>query len=168
MSMTRPTEPNQSVPSESFGSHAPQALRSVPMARLSCWLIPRRLRYRAIDVSVRICQTPTARGQPVVFRVVFHNQWPLPIAIPVTQSPPWTWTIAEQQAVAPTRRRERATPFQFRRGERKQFVKRWGGTVHPEEDRWRFVDPGLYTIRVTIATPDDAGLVDTATVRIGE
>lgn len=143
--------------------------RSVNWRKASHAFLPTGLRARAIEVSVETDHEVYAPDQPVNFFVEFRNRFPTPISIPTTSPVPWTWDVngLEQASKVDDDVPERADLFEFSRGERKQFSRRWTQRVRESESEWSVADPGEYTLTVSINAKRDADrLRDSVTFRI--
>lgn len=154
-------------------SDTPQAVRSVDSTALSRRLLPTRLRQWAISVSVRTPDTEYPIGARIPFEVTMKNALPIPVTIPVRSRVPWNWSVngfTEASRLDSDHERGDASGFQFDRGERKQFRKRWDGMFKVESARWEKAEPGAYTIGagLNVSASADKGLYDETTIRLIE
>lgn len=142
------------VPNESDGG----GRGHVDWANLSHAFLPTTLRSRAVSVSVETNRETYGPDDPVGFRVTFANRLPVPVTV-VTDSPKrWDWSVdgrTEASALPVDRPRER-TRFQFGRGERKRFHRRWHQRVRESERGWRRADPGDHMLAVGVNAVDGA------------
>lgn len=126
--------------------------RSIRWDKASHALMPERLRPWAISVSVETNEETYARDEPVGFRVEFANRLPVPVTLRTTSPVRWTWALngierASEVADAPP---EETTLFEFSRGERKRFTRRWSQRVRVADREWETADPGEYTLSVGV------------------
>lgn len=175
MSRTRgsdgPTRDGDRSRSPREGAAQPQTFGSVDATTWSRRLIPNWLRHWAIAVDVSSPQSAYPAGTDVPFVVTMKNVLPIPITVGVRSPIPWTWDVdghVEASRVGGRYPPEQLTAFDFTRGERKQFRKRWDGMFKIADDEWERADPGEYTIGAGINVDDAAGkgLYDETTVRI--
>lgn len=161
------------APRERPREATPQAMRSVPSGLLSRWVVPARLRYWAIGVSVSAPDRSFAQGDAVPFEVRLRNRLPIPITLPVESPVPWTWSVDGVRSAEraggrslPSERRG----YQFDRGESKAFTRRWSGSFRIGAREWERAEPGEHTIRIALAVadPEANGLVAETTVHVGE
>lgn len=158
-------------PNERDVREKPRAARNVPVQALSDALVPTWLRYRAVSVSV---STPEPSYPPltaVPITVTMKNTSPFPVTIRTRSPVVWTWHVdgypeaSHVQTAEPSRSGE----FQFDRGERKRFTRRWDQLFRISDSEWVECAPGEYTVGAAINVPDaeENGLADETTVRIG-
>ncbi|WP_418285896.1 hypothetical protein [Halorubrum sp. DTA46] len=161
-------------------SHAPnerkretklQAFRSVPSSTLSDLLVPRRLRHRFVSVDVRTPESEYAVGESIPFAVTIRNHMPFPVSIPTASPLLWEWSVdgdVEASAVPLRDPPDEPGRFEFDRGERKEFRKRWDQLFRVSDSEWVPAEPGDHTIGAAINTADAdrKGLAGEATVRI--
>lgn len=148
-----------------------QAMRSVPSAALSEWLLPQSVARRFISVSV---ETPTNRvpvGETVPFTATFRNALPVPVTLRTASPVLWDWSV--DGAVEASRVDLRNPPdepgaFEFGRGERKEFPRRWDLHFRESAAEWMPAEPGTYTVRVAVnvADPERSELVAETTVEV--
>ena len=148
-----------------------QAMRSVPATTLSRALLPRWLRHRCLTVDVRTRSDTYVAGEPIPFTVIMRNVAPIPISVTTTSPLYWEWTIdglPEASQVPHCDPPAEPGRFEFDRGERKTFERRWTQSVRTGSRSWEPVEPGRYRIGATInvADPSAAGLQDETTVEI--
>jgi hypothetical protein len=149
----------------------PQAFRSIDAGALSRWLVPDRLRHRAISVEVSTPQSAYPVGSRVPFTVEMRNAMPFPITVATLSPLLWNWSVdglSEASHVDPYDAPGERGGFAFGRGERKQFRKRWDGMFRTGETEWERADPGEYTIGagLNVDDPRESGLYDETTVRL--
>jgi len=136
-------------PNERNTSDELQAMRSVNATELSRWLIPDRLRYRAISIEVSTPRTEYPVGTTVPFRVTMRNALPFPITIRTVSPLLWTWSVDGTTGASHVSLRDspdEAGTFHFDRGERKRFTKRWKQMFRVSETKWEPATRGKYVI----------------------
>ncbi len=159
------------APRERQRETRPQALRSVPSGSLSRWLVPDRVRYWGLSLDIATPRTEFRVGEHVPFQVTMKNSLPFPVVI-ATQSPLlWTWHVDdhhEASKVPADGPPEEERGFQFDRGERKRFRKRWDGMFKIADAEWERAPPGEYTIGVGLNVDGAAekGLYSETTVTL--
>ncbi|WP_049926056.1 hypothetical protein [Halopiger goleimassiliensis] len=161
------------TPSENDPRSRVQTARSVDSTALSRWLVPQRVRYRAISVEISTPQTSYAGGDPIPFTITMSNALPVPVVLRTDSPVRWTWAVdGKTEASERLRYDPPAEPGQFRfdRGERKRFRRRWDGLFRVSDSEWVPAEPGDHTIGVRLNVPDAAakGLAAETTVRIQE
>ena len=157
-------------PGEREDRARPTAMRSLPAERLSRYLLPHRLRCRAVDVSVSTPQDAYPRGEPVPFLVEMHNALPFPVSLRTRSPLLWSWSVdghreADRTAEEPGGEERRLA---FQRGERKRFRRRWNGLFRVSETEWEEPRRGEYTLSAAINVDGGArsAVTDATTVRI--
>lgn len=115
-------------------------------------LLPATLRPWAVTVSVETDREVYELDEPVRFRVTFQNRLPVPVTL-VTDSPRrWEWSLDGRPEASnvtsdpPTE----PTRFEFARGERKRFHRRWDQRVRESEREWRAAERGEHTLSAGI------------------
>ncbi len=157
-------------PNERDERTQPRASRTLPASALSKRLVPERLRYRAVSLSVSVPKSVYAEGERVPITITMRNAAPFPVTLE-TQSPiRWTWHVdgyneASHVWEAPD---SGAREFRFDRGERKRFRRTWEQLFRVTEAEWREATPGEYVIgaSINVEDPVDRGVSDRTTVRI--
>lgn len=152
-------------------SDTPQAFRSVDSTALSRRLLPSRLRQWAISVDVRTPDNEYPIGAQIPFEVTMKNALPMPVTIPVRSRVPWNWSVngfTEASHLEQEHDKSNPSGFQFDRGERKEFRKRWDGMFKVESARWEEAEPGEYTIGAGVNVDSSAakGLYDETTIQL--
>jgi hypothetical protein len=149
----------------------PQAFRSIDATGLSRRLVPARLRHWAISIDVSTPESEYPAGSTVPFAVTMKNAMPFPVTITTRSRLLWQWDVDGHPEAS--RHGSREVPdgqaaFEFDRGERKRFRRRWNGMFRLSASEWEQPDPGTYTLGAGINVPDAAekGLYDETTVRI--
>lgn len=150
---------------------SPQTFRSIDAGAWSRRLLPARLRHWAISVDVSTSRSEFPAGTPVPFTVTMKNPLPMPVTVAVRSPIRWTWSVDGHVEAARVDRHdppEVATGFEFDRGERKRFSKRWDGTFQVADAEWERAGPGEYTIGagLNVADAPGKGLYDETTVRL--
>ncbi|PSP34178.1 hypothetical protein BRC64_01420 [Halobacteriales archaeon QH_10_67_22] len=149
----------------------PQSFASVDATVWSRRLLPHWVRRAAVSVEVSTPRSTVPVGSQVPFTVTMDNALPVPVTIPVRSRRLWTWSVdghVEAARVDLPDPPSEHTGFEFGRGERKQFDKRWDGMFQVSGDEWEPADPGEYTIGAGLNV-DDAprkGLYDETTVTL--
>jgi len=132
----------------------PQTVRWLDAESWSRRLVPAWLRRRAISVRV---VTPGedavfSREDGVPFEVRMKNALPVPVTLRTTSPLLWSWSV--DGAVTASRvwaePEGKARAFQFDRGERKRFRKRWDGLFQVSEREWAPAPAGEYTIGAAV------------------
>ncbi|THE64417.1 hypothetical protein D8Y22_13480 [Salinadaptatus halalkaliphilus] len=143
--------------------------RTIDWAALSHALLPRRLRTRAITVSVRTDADVYHRGDPVAVEIDLRNRLPVPIRLRTDSPNVWTWTV-DGEPVDARDVPDRPGSIHFDRGERKRFHRRWSQRVRVRDREWKPVEPGTYTIAARLSRGDAAarGLADRTAIEIVE
>lgn len=144
--------------------------RTIDYASASHALMPTALRHRAVSVSVETDRESYGPDEPVRFRVLMHNRFPVPVVLRVPTPVRWQWGVDGH----PEASRVEATPpaepalFEFDRGERKRFDRRWHQRFRESEREWSRAARGEHTLSAWVAVDDPAakGLHAEATVRI--
>lgn len=149
----------------------PQSFRSINAAAWSRRLVPASLHRWAISVDVSTPEPAYRVGTPIPFSVTMKNAFPMPVTVGVRSPIRWTWSVDGHVEAAHVDRHDppdQRTAFEFDRGERKQFRKRWNGMFQIGEAEWERADPGEYTIGAGLNVDDAAGsgLYDETTVTI--
>lgn len=158
------------VPSET-GRDRPRAFRSIDVGAVGRRLVPASLRHRAISVDVTTPRTEYPVGSTVPFGVTMKNAMPFRVALTTRSRLPWQWDVdghPEGSQVEVHDAPEGEAVFEFARGERKEFRRRWSGMFRLTESEWEPADPGGYTIGAAINVGNTAGegLRAETTVRI--
>lgn len=159
------------APNEADSSVRPQAMRSVDAGLLSRLVVPQSLRHRAISVGITTPKTEYAIGERVPFRVTMKNAMPFPISISTRSPLLWTWDVdgvTEASHVPLHDPPDESGRFEFDRGERKQFTRRWTQQFRISENEWEPVRPGEYTIgaRINVEDAERKGLYDETSVHV--
>lgn len=149
----------------------PRAMRSVNGGTLSRLLLPARLGDRALSVAVSTPQAEYPERGSIPFTVTMKNALPVPISVRTESPVLWTWTVdgAREASRVPVRDPpDEAGVFEFDRGERKQFRRRWDQLFRVSDSEWERADPGTYTIaaEINVGDPETRGLSGTTTVQI--
>jgi len=158
------------VPNESERER-PQAFRSINVGALSRRIVPTRLRHWSISVDVSTPRSEYPAGSTVPFAVTMKNAMPFPITVATRSRLLWQWDVdglPEASRVEVRDVPEGEAGFEFDRGERKRFRRRWNGMFRLSDTEWELAEPGKYTIGAGVNV-DDAprkGLYDETTVRI--
>jgi len=148
-----------------------QAMRSLPSSTLSDLFVPTALRHRFLSVAVETAEDEYTVGESIPFTVTIRNHVPFPVSI-ATESPVlWTWSVdgdVEASSVSLRDPPDETGRFEFDRGERKRFRKRWNQLFRVTETDWEPAEPGEHTISAAINAPDSEskGLTGETTVRI--
>lgn len=158
------------APVERQRQTTPQSFRSINSTSWSRRLIPHWLRHRAISVRIETTEAEYRVGEPVPFRVTMKNAMPFPVTI-VTESPlVWDWAVDDLPRASHVTKQppDETDQFQFARGERKQFHKRWDGMFKVAGDEWERAGPGEYTLSASISVDgaDGKGLSAHRTIRL--
>jgi len=159
------------TPTERDDDARPQALRSINGSAWSRRLLPTRVRRRAISVEVSTPRTEFSEGEPIPFTVTMKNALPVPVTIRTASPLLWTWDVdgdAEASRVSLRDPPDESGAFEFDRGERKRFRKRWRQLFRVTESEWEPAAPGEYDIGAGINVEDaeGSGLYDATTVTI--
>jgi len=149
----------------------PQAMRSVDGGALSRLLLPARVGDRALSVTVSTPRTEYTKGGSIPFTVTMKNALPVPVSVETESPVLWTWNVdgaTEATRVTVRDPPEEAGVFEFDRGERKQFRRRWDQLFRVSDSEWERADPGTYTIgaEINVGNPEGRGLSDGTTVQI--
>jgi len=99
------------------------------------------------------------------------NALPLPLTLTTRSRLLWQWDVdglPEASHVEVRAVPEGEAGFEFDRGERKRFRRRWNGMFRLSDSEWEPADPGEYTIGAGVNVTDapGKGLYDETTVRI--
>ncbi|RZV08543.1 hypothetical protein BDK88_2615 [Natrinema hispanicum] len=144
--------------------------RTIDWAALSHAVTPQALRYPAIDVGVSTDKRRYEPGDPVDITITFRNRLPIPIRIRTDSPNYWYWTVDGLRSASQVPRAvpDRPAAFSFTRRERKRFQRQWHQRMQVSEDEWQPVDPGTYTLAVSLTRSDAAarGLIDHTTIEI--
>lgn len=149
----------------------PQSFRTLDTRSLSRGLFPARLRHWAISVDVSTPRAEFPADGTVPFTVTMKNAAPFPVTLAVRSRRLWTWSVDGHTDAAHVELHdapEGRVGFEFDRGERKVFRKRWNGHFQVSDDEWEAAGPGEYTIAAAVDVDDAAGkgLAAEATVRL--
>jgi hypothetical protein len=149
----------------------PRTFRSFDAGMFTRRLLPTRLRHAAISVSVSTPRDSYPVGESVPFEVRMKNALPMPVTIAVDSPVRWTWSVDGHVEASRVDRHDppdQRTAFDFDRGERKRFRKRWNGSFQVGDREWEHATPGEYTIGagLNVADPASRGLYDETTVRL--
>lgn len=155
--------------------HSPRERDGTPTYRSVNWraashaLLPVRLRRWAIDVDIETSRDAYAVDEPVDLRVRFRNRLPIPVTLR-TQSPvPWHWAVdghVDAELEPPEEPDDRSV-FEFARSETKMFTRRWSQRFKTDDRTWEPVEPGEYTLSVSVNRADaDETLRAETSVRI--
>lgn len=149
----------------------PQSITSLNASALSDWLLPHRLRHRAIAVEISTPREEYAVGEAVPFAVTMRNRLPVPVTIETASPLLWTWHVdGDEEASQVPQHDPPSTPgeFAFDRGERKEFRRRWSGLFRISETEWEPASPGEYVVGAAINVTNAAacGLAAETTVRV--
>jgi hypothetical protein len=149
----------------------PQSFRSIDTRGLTRWIVPARLRHWSVSIDVSTPRSEFPAGATVPFAVTMKNAMPFPVTIATRSRLLWQWDVdgvPEASRVDLRDVPEGEAAFEFDRGERKQFRRRWNGMFRLSGGEWEPATPGEYTIGAGINVADAAekGLYDEATVRI--
>ena len=149
----------------------PRTFGSVDAGAVTRRLVPQRVRQWAISVDVSTPRSEYPADGAVPFTVTVKNVLPFPVSLKVRSRRFWTWSVDGLTDASHVPARDPAggtVVFEFGRGERKQFRKRWHGSFRLSDDEWERAGPGEYTIAATLNV-DDAekkGLAAHTTVRL--
>lgn len=128
-------------------------------AKASHALMPRRLRDRAIEVTVETDRAVYGPEQPVGIRIRFRNRIPFPIAIPTPTRRRWDWAVdgkaraaSEEYEPAPTDR----SLLSFHRSETKVFKRIWHRRFRTAPDHWESASAGAHEISAFVAVENPA------------
>ncbi|NGM69753.1 hypothetical protein G6M89_12160 [Natronolimnobius sp. AArcel1] len=150
----------------------PSAMRSMNSLALSQRVVPERLRRYGVSVSIATPRTEYSPDESVPFLVTMRNTLPFPVALSTTSQVRWTWSIDGHDEAAQFDLEYAADPgqFEFNRGERKRFPKRWQQVFRVSETEWERAPPGTYTIgaRINVDGAEAAGLAAETTIKITE
>lgn len=149
----------------------PQAFRSIDGSAWSRRLLPTWLRRRAISVEVSSPRTEFPEGETIPFTVTMKNVLPVPVTIRTLSPLLWTWDVdgdPEASRVSLQDPPNEAGMFEFDRGERKRFRKRWRQLFRVSESEWVPAEPGEYSIGagINVDDPVSDGLYGETSVRI--
>ena len=160
-------------PRERDDQFQPQAIRSINSTAWSRRLVPHWLRHRSIAVSISTRQREYAPGDAVPFTVTMKNVMPFPITIETRSPVLWTWDV--DRATEGSRVATRDPPddphgFEFDRGERKRFTRRWQQMFRVSDSEWEPAGPGEYTIGagINVEGREESSLYDETTIRVRE
>ena len=158
----RPGEPEERV--------KPQASRTLPAMTLSNWLVPKRLRYAGVSVTLSTPRDVYDKKEPIPIIVEMRNSLPFPVSIPTTSPVVWSWAVdgiteASHVSESPN---EDSGQFEFDRGERKQFRRTWTQMFQVSETEWEPAECGEYCLstQITVPDPKERGLYDETTIQI--
>lgn len=161
---------NPFQPSEGDSETEPQAMRTVPSTTLSRMLVPNWLRFRALSVTVSTPKRAYEPGETVPFVVELRNALPIPVSVSTPSPLLWTWHVDGHTEAShlPQPLPDDGRTFDFGRGERKRFSRRWEQSFRVSESEWEPADPGEYTIGAALNVEGSAerGLSDETTVVI--
>lgn len=158
------------VPNESDNSR-PQAFRSIDTGSLSRRFVPDRLRHWSVSIDISTPQSTYPVGRSIPFAVEMKNAMPFPVTITTRSRLLWQWDvdgIPEASHVEVRDVPEEEMGFEFDRGERKRFRRRWNGMFRLNTSEWEPAEPGEYTIgaAINVADPAERGLYDETSVEI--
>lgn len=151
----------------------PQSFRSIDTGSLSRWLVPTRLRHWSISIGVSTPRSEYEVGSAVPFQVMMKNAMPFPITIATRSRILWEWDVDGITSASHVEMHDvpdGEAGFEFDRGERKRFRKRWDGMFRLSAEEWEPAGPGEYTIGAGLNVTDAAGrgLYDQTTIRLVE
>ncbi|MXR52197.1 hypothetical protein GRX03_11365 [Halovenus sp. WSH3] len=155
-------------PNSRENGEKPQAARTLPQRLLSRWLVPQRVHRRAVSISIETPDSTYEEGEPVPISIQMHNRMPFPVAVRTVSPVRWTWAIdGQRQTPKPPSGAETAL-FEFDRGERKRFSRRWTQMFQVNDSEWEPAAPGKYTISaaLNVDNPDSRALSAETTIRI--
>ncbi len=157
-------------PNERDERTKPRASRTLPVDALSKRLVPKRLRHRAVSLSVSVPKSVFANGERVPITITMHNAAPFPITLETRSPIRWTWHVDGHPEASHVREAPdaEARDFRFDRGERKRFRRTWEQVFRVTETEWREATPGEYVIgaSINVDRPGGRGVSDRTTVRI--
>ena len=155
--------------------HSPRERDGTPKYRSLNWraashaLLPVRLRRWAIDVEIETPKETYAVDEPIDLRVRFRNRLPVPVTLRTESPVPWHWAVDGhvEARVEPPDEPDDRSAFDFARSETKTFTRRWPQRLKTGDRTWEAVEPGEYTLSVSV-NDDDAGgrLSAETTVRV--
>ncbi|RLM72886.1 hypothetical protein [Halorubrum sp. Atlit-26R] len=148
----------------------PRAMRSLPAASLSRWLLPQRVHRRAVSVTVETAADAYDRDEPVPVAITVRNPLPVPVTVRTRAPVPWTWHVDGHRDAShvPEPLPETDGQLVLDRGERRRFHRTWSGQFKTDDRTWAPAERGEHTIGagLTVADPEAAGVYDETTVRI--
>jgi hypothetical protein len=149
----------------------PQSFRSIESGALSRLLVPARLRHWAVSVDVSTPRDEYPADGTVPFTVEMKNALPVPITITARSPVLWNWTVdglPEASRIDPHDAPDEQAGFEFDRGERKTFRKRWDGRFRVAQREWEPAGPGEYAVGAALNVDDaeEKGLTAETTVRL--
>ncbi|MFB6228993.1 MAG: hypothetical protein ABEH88_10625, partial [Halobacteriales archaeon] len=158
------------VPNESDTSR-PQAFRSIDTGALTQRFVPTRLRHWSVSIDVSTPRSEYPAGTSIPFAVEMKNAMPFPITITTRSRLLWQWDIdgvPEASHVEVRDVPDGEVGFEFDRGERKRFRRRWNGMFRQSTSEWEPAAPGEYTIGagINVTDPDTKGLYDETSIEI--
>jgi hypothetical protein len=143
--------------------------RTINWGAASHALVPRRLRPLALGVGLETDKDVYAPDDVVHSGLTFRTRVPFPITLQTTSPVRWSWHIdGLEEASQVTNHPTDDSVFEFSRGERKRFQRRWSQQFRESRDTWRQAERGEHTLSVRINTVDaeDKGLSAETTFRI--
>ncbi len=157
-------------PNERDERTKPRASRTLPATALSRLLVPERLRYRAVSLSVSVPRSVYAEGERVPIAITMRNAAPFPITLETRSPIRWTWHVDGHTEASHVWEDPDSggRELQFGRGERKRFRRTWEQLFRVTETEWEEATPGEYVIgaSINVADPTGRGVSDRTTVRI--
>lgn len=162
-------EDNPFQPNKRERSSAPAASRTLPAKTLSRILVPDRLLYRGLSVSIATPQSVYDAGDAVPISVSIENAFPFPVSVTAESSLLWRWAVdgAESASHVDDADETQSRVFWFGRSETKRFTRRWHQMFQVTETEWEPADTGEHIIRaaLNVSAPGDR-LRDETTIRI--
>lgn len=132
-------------------------------------VVPRRVRYRWVDVDVTVPETVVRSGQPLPFTVTIANRSPFPVPLKLTCSTVWGWRIDGYQEGRAQRVYSSPAQRTWLRGyQQYSFERTWHGHVQYPDGTTASLDSGTHelTCWIHVENAKRYGLYETVTLTV--